>query len=238
MRPIKRGQSHRYVRRTYAKAWLVERLGDYCSYCERPTSSAVEHVLPWGPKKSDTNPPQQSVAQHTRLEHSWNNFLLTCVKCNNFKKERQNPHPYGATRAARRRYYWPDTDNTFRAYEYHPTGDVVAHPALTKHEKSKADSTLHMFGFDSCYDPRKSKRSEVWSCAALHLVSWLASPTDGNLELIASSAKNAGNWSVWVTVFAAQPVVLARLNAVFPGTDRRCFDSRTGIAVPRPKGQL
>lgn len=49
MRPVERGDAPRIYRR-YGDAIgdLEERLGTYCSYCERrlPVSLAVEHVVP------------------------------------------------------------------------------------------------------------------------------------------------------------------------------------------------
>ena len=52
---------------------LQERLGDYCSYCERQieTHLAVEHIKP---KSHDPG-----------LRRAWNNFLLACTNCNSSK---------------------------------------------------------------------------------------------------------------------------------------------------------
>lgn len=231
MRPVQRRRSQRAIQRySDARDLLMDRLGDYCSYCERPTSYAIEHVLPW----EDTI----THRQHPRLEKSWTNFLLTCVKCNNYKAKRQDATPYGQRRLARRRYYWPDTDNTFRAFEYVRTGDVTAHRSLSAPEQTKATDMIHMFGFNAPNDIRRRKRADVWMVAELHLQSWLTSPTPHMLNTIALSAREAGCWSVWRTVFAAHPQVLAHLDRVFPGTALSNFDPHTGVPLPRHKGQL
>lgn len=233
MRPVRRRRCvSRIVDYHDARHLLTERLGDYCSYCERPTAHAIEHALPWGPKG---NPP---VPQHPRLERSWTNLLLACTKCNNYKRHRQDAQPYGDRRQARARYLWPDTDNTFQAFEYFLTGDVKAGAGLAGALPQKAEDTIYMLGFDAPNDIRKHKRAQVWSTADLHLKSWLKAPSAENLDTIVSSARDVGHWSIWRTVFAAHPRVLARLDTVFPGTARSCFDPVTGAPVPRLRGQL
>lgn len=230
MRPVRRRRSmRRIVRYVDARSLLIERLGDYCSYCERPTVHAIEHVLPWEAT--------QAGSQHTRLETSWTNFLLTCHKCNIFKAKRQDATPYNNRLQARERYYWPDTDNTFRAYQYHRTGDVVAHPRLNTTEAAKATATLAIFGFEKD-DLRKHRRADAWVCAELQLGVWTRAPTEQTLDVIMSSAGLSGHWSIWYTVFAAHPRVLARLNKVFPGTARSCFDPQSCATIARRKGKL
>lgn len=80
MRPLDKGAvpragdgAIRFGHYSDAHPHLVERLGDYCSYCERrlPASLAVEHVQP----KSHV----------PELETSWDNFLLACTNCNSVK---------------------------------------------------------------------------------------------------------------------------------------------------------
>ena len=226
MRPIRRGRPPSPVRRYQdARELLALRLGDYCSYCERPTSAAVEHVLPWKNK-------------HPRLKNSWNNLLLTCVKCNNNMAKRQDSTPHGETRAARRRYYWPDSDNTFRALEYGAAGVLRPNPNLSVTEKAKAAATLHILGLDNIGGFRSRKRTGAWTTAELHLRSWRTTPTAENLETIIASATEGGCWSVWRTVFAGEPQVLGRLDAGMPGTARDCFDRVSGAPTKRRKGQV
>lgn len=74
MRPVERGPAPRtYTKYGDAIGDLEERLGIYCSYCERrlPISLAIEHVVP-----KDLHP---------ELEVEWTNFLLACSNCNSVK---------------------------------------------------------------------------------------------------------------------------------------------------------
>ena len=76
MRPVERGTAPRtYSQYSDAIGDLEERLGTYCSYCERrlPISLAVEHVVP-----KDLHP---------ELKTEWTNFLLGCTNCNSVKAD-------------------------------------------------------------------------------------------------------------------------------------------------------
>ncbi len=225
MRPVRRGKYWKRLSKYQdAKSPLMERLGDYCSYCGRPTSYAVEHILPWKNK-------------HARLKTSWTNFLLTCVSCNIYMSKRQDSTPYTNRAAARRRYFWPDTDNTFRAFKYLPLGAIDASPLLPPAQQTTAGATLRMLGFERG-DSRARRRAEVWTAAVLSLAKWQGDPSQSRLEDIIVCAKGWGMWEVWRTVFAGEPRVVLALDQAFPGTDRRCFDKNTGQPISRPKGQL
>jgi len=81
MRPVKRGSSpvqEDYRHHSEAKPDLVSRLGQYCSYCERPISTqlAVEHIQP------------QGLPKYEHLKGRWNNFLLACINCNSTKQDK------------------------------------------------------------------------------------------------------------------------------------------------------
>ena len=76
MRPIERGAAPcAYGDYKEAKQDLVNRLGTYCSYCERriATILAVEHIQ------------AKSLPHYAHLANDWNNFLLACVNCNSSK---------------------------------------------------------------------------------------------------------------------------------------------------------
>ena len=106
MRPIDRGGAPAtYARYEDAKQDLVNRLGSYCSYCERriATLLAVEHIQP------------KALPQYAHLEREWTNFLLSCVNCNSAKL---------TTPIELADYLLPDRDNTFLAYSYAITGMV------------------------------------------------------------------------------------------------------------------
>ena len=59
-----------------AKDYLIQRIGEYCSYCERRRGLDVEHVIP------------RSVAQD--LETEWSNLLLACRNCNSRKSNKND----------------------------------------------------------------------------------------------------------------------------------------------------
>ena len=104
MRPIDRGPAPRaYAEYGDAIGDLVDRLGRYCSYCERrlPTHLAVEHMAP--------------KSLHEGRELDWFNFLLGCVNCNSTK---------GNKDVSDEDVLWPDQHNTMLAIEYSPGGFV------------------------------------------------------------------------------------------------------------------
>lgn len=103
MRPVLRGDTPtdeegraiEYGDYKDARDDLIDRMGDYCSYCEVALHSQVdvEHVQP-----KSLNP---------ELELEWKNFLLACGNCNSIK---------GNKEVELSDYYWPDQDNTLRAF--------------------------------------------------------------------------------------------------------------------------
>ena len=106
MRPIEGGSAPRaYADYGDAIGDLEERLGSYCSYCERrlPISLAVEHMAP--------------KSLHPKRKLDWSNFLLGCVNCNSVKGDRD---------VADKDVLWPDRHNTTLAIEYSSGGFVRA----------------------------------------------------------------------------------------------------------------
>ncbi|MFM7367765.1 MAG: hypothetical protein ACKO2Z_08190, partial [Sphaerospermopsis kisseleviana] len=105
-----------------AKIHLVDQIGHYCCYCEKPVTNVrdVEHILP---------------KQHyPRLQNIWHNFLISCRVCNDIK---------GRSLIRRKNFYWADVDNTFRIFEYNPnSGDVKVNLLLSDTEKAIAKNTL------------------------------------------------------------------------------------------------
>ena len=101
------GHKHPFAQYGHAKQPLIERVGEYCSYCERPGDLHVEHVVP---KSVDGG-----------LETEWTNLLLGCVNCNSRK---------GDKNVSRAGYLWPDIDHTFAAFVYRSGGRVAVNDAL------------------------------------------------------------------------------------------------------------
>ncbi|GAB4292819.1 MAG: hypothetical protein Fur0025_28750 [Oscillatoriaceae cyanobacterium] len=224
MRPIDRGSAPKKFREYKdARGDLIDRLGEYCSYCEMhlDASLAVEHVQP------------QSSSPHLTLV--WDNFLLGCTNCNSTKKDKQITLNY---------YYWPDRDNTFRAFEYCQGGIVRVSGSLTATEQQCAQNTLELTGLDrtpknnpSASNRRWLNRREAWDIAERAMKNLTKNNTSEMREQIIETAKAKGFWSVWMTVFRDDRDMLDRLIKAFPGTCQSCFNSQCQ-PVPRPGGAL
>lgn len=191
---------------TYADAapYLMKRLGRYCSYCERkiPTSLAVEHVIPKSHKPA--------------LERVWSNFLLACVNCNSHK---------GSQPVDLNDYLWPDTDDTFSAFTYEPSGAIKVAAGLDSLQLAKAQALLSLVGLDktpeqtSAADYRHKDRIEQWGKAKVAfdiLQRTSAQSIEKTRTAIVTLATDG--YSIWATVFRADPFVLNALEKKYPGT--------------------
>jgi len=232
MRPLERGpcpldatgQPLCFVTYQEARPELMERLGEYCSYCERrlSASAAVEHIEP------------RHHASHRALD--WDNFLLACANCNSTK---------GAQPTLSLDVYLPDKDNTARAFQYAEAGLVSPHPELGPEQQDKARRTLKLLGLDKtpanaprATDRRWLHRREAWEIAQRSLRRWQRKRDDPDLrESIIDSARAQGLWSIWMAVFETEPELRQALIDAFPGTCRSCFDTSTR-PVARPGGSL
>ena len=229
MRPVNKGQapcSYSEYRDAYQD--LVDRIGDYCSYCERQieTHLAVEHIQP---KSRD---PQ--------LRNEWSNFLLACVNCNSCK---------GNTDVDLTEFFWPDSDNTLLAFDYLEDGRLSQHPSLASGDRAIAQATIELFGLDrepGHIDPSKRptssdihwrRRQEAWQLAQKELNRLRNQDTENIRELIVKVATGRGLFSIWMKVFEDDSDMRNRLIRGFKGTAEDCFNSN-GNAVPRPGGQI
>ncbi len=195
-----------------ARTPLMERLGDYCSYCELPCNEGpdVEHVQP--------------KSLQPDLERDWTNLLLSCVFCNSTK---------GKQAVALNDYLWPDRDNTFSAFTYErdraPKPSVRLDPLLG----TKATATLELLGLErepghpllTKNDRRWSKRKDAWDKAARARSYLESQPSEQMRAIIVDMALSTGFWSVWMTVFAEDRDMLRRFLSCFPGTWVKCFDA-------------
>lgn len=201
MRPVTRpacpipqpGDYHAYL------APLRLAFGAFCSYCERPDKLDVEHVVP--------------TSSQPALKLDWNNLLLGCARCNRDFKRSNNPSRVG--------YIWPDTHDTYNAFEYLVDGRVKAAlgPAqleadaiadLVKLEDSQHQSVLNL------------GRRNAFKIAQYMLQSY----QNGHASLDNVVVQvNQGYWSVWMTVFSGEPAVVAALidPQYFPGTATQYF---------------
>ena len=241
MRPVARGPhpqdaDGRDVHyRTYAQARreLIQRLGEYCSYCEmhQDASLAVEHVRP---KK----PPDDVAVDQTR-ELDWNNFLLSCPNCNSTK---------GNTDVVMNDYLWPDRDNTFQALKYSEGGLVCPADGLNADIASKAERIIELVGLDKtpnddkASDRRWLNRKEAWDIAVQKRAELAHVDNDDFRDVFRTAIINIcqakGYWSIWMTVFKDDADMLRRLILAFPGTCTDCFNGNAGYCpTARPGGQ-
>ena len=235
MRPVERGSvpidSTTGVQISFrehgdAKPKLLQRVGKYCSYCEKPLTHLidVEHILP------KTHFPQ--------LKTNWHNFLISCRVCNDIK---------GHSAIKRKDFYWSDVDNTFRMFEYNLGGELKVNSSLSITEQVIAKNTLDLLGLDrkpghSKYKDRSADERWRERFTALRI----AQEAFGDLQdndtsqmrnQIVRNAQGQGFWSVWMTVFQNDPDMLNRLIAAFPGTCKSCFDAQ-GNPIHRPRGRI
>jgi uncharacterized protein (TIGR02646 family) len=227
MRPVDKGTAPAATYANYAAALpdLEQRLGRYCSYCERyiATNLAVEHV--------------QAKSLVPALALTWSNFLLACVNCNSCK---------GDTPVTVADYLWPDCDNTLRAFEYRTGGVVATHSALAAPVRAKAQASAALVGLDRVpgaatpptqSDLRWLKRFETWRKANDALRRLSQNDTVELREQIVDTAIATGLFSIWWTVFAADGNMRSRLRAAFVGTCSNSFDANENLQA-RPGGQL
>ena len=234
MRPVERGDvpvdenGNAVAFKAYgdAREYLIERLGDYCSYCEMQFSTpAVEHIQP--------------KSLEPALEKDWDNFLLACPYCNSNKGDK----PINTSNF--HEYFWADCDNTFRAFRYEKDRAPQINLTLNAINQQIAQNTLELTGLDrepthaklTDKDRRWIKRNEAWSKAELAIKRLNQQSTDLMREQIIDAATSTGFWSVWMTVFADDVDMRQRLIDAFCGTSSNCFDVATQ-AIPRNGGQI
>ena len=191
-----------------AAPYLKQRLGRYCSFCERVVrvSLAVEHKLP--------------KRHHPDLERSWDNFLLACGNCNSMK---------GTQVAGVTEVLWPDSDDTFGALEYLESGRIQPRHAPAVNTEACAAATLRLVGLDrelfsSNTDHRWIDRLEVWSQAVASREQVMANDTPALRRLVTDSAAAIGGFSIWMEVFRDDPAMRQALCKRFPGTALRSPD--------------
>lgn len=230
MRPVHRGRApHRnYSKYQDAIGDLENRLGTYCSYCERrlPICLAVEHVVP--------------KSRSRQLSKSWSNFLLGCTNCNSVKKAKPTND---------RDFLWPDKDNTLRAFSYVQGGLVNIANGLSPQVESKADKLRRLVGLHrhpgflrnidkpTARDNRWSQREEVWQLAVRHKKTLIDNNSTTVRSLIVDAARGYGFFSVWMSVFENDRDMRRRFFAAFMGTAPNCFDAQWR-PIARPGGRL
>ena len=230
MRPIERGPAPQvYARYEDAKQDLVNRLGLYCSYCERriATLLAVEHIQP------------KALPPYAHLELGWENFLLGCVNCNSAKGDKD---------VILSKLLLPDRDNTFAAFRYDPLGTVEITASLGAGVSVMAESTRDLTALNRLSHAdwndqamfsaleRVSQRVQAWVQASEALADYQSGRTTA--RAVAREAAGCGFFSIWMAAFEGILEVRRELIAIFPGTAADCFDSSTLPVTPRPPNGL
>jgi uncharacterized protein (TIGR02646 family) len=231
MRPVKRGnspQNQDFVPFDCAKLFLISRLGQYCSYCERriATNLAVEHI--------------QSQHLNPHLTGTWTNFLLACVNCNSTKSKKS---------VVLSDVLLPDRDNTFAAFIYTMDGRVEPSSiTISQGLFQIAQKTLALTGLDKKISvaldengkeiaiDRVSQRLEVWAVAEDAKTDIDASPNNNAVRRGAiRTAQGYGFFSIWMKVFERDIDMRNRLIDAFAGTrESGCFDVHANIVTPAP----
>ncbi|MCG8004234.1 MAG: HNH endonuclease [Candidatus Thiodiazotropha lotti] len=228
MRPVERGEApQEYAKYGDAIGDLEERLGNYCSYCERrlPASLAVEHMSP------------KDLVPERKLD--WDNFLLGCVNCNSVK---------GVKNLDDEACFWPDRDNTLRAIQYEAGGFVSVADDLGPTNRERAVETINLVGLDrhgglvgkkpARRDKRWSQRDEAWEAAVMARNNYdELNQCEAARNLVIQAAVGLGFFSVWLKVFGQYPEVIVRLIEAFKGTSADCFGADFSF-VNRPGGLI
>ena len=222
MRPVEKGPwppdpanptlPKKYAPFDQAKDDLIAALGEYCSFCEweQPYSSlAVEHVQ--AKKYRDA----AGVAIYAHLSESWENFLLACRHCNSIKGNQNVALPGN---------YMPHLTNTWHCFVLGPGGIVEVNPHLAAPALAAAETLMKLVGLDrrpghprySPKDRRWEKRFNAWQLAEQYEPEYAAGRI--TVQTVCDLAVPRGFWSVWMTVFAAHPLVQQALVVAFQGT--------------------
>lgn len=223
MRPVRKGSAYKYKDGDeYPKACdgLGERLGWYCSYCERPERNgiAVEHIQP------------KALPAFAHLECVWSNFLLACSSCNSCKLKKGGDI---------QDWLIPDRDNTFAAFVYRQDGVVEVRPGLDSIASLQAQATLDFLNLDKADRKRLQRerliqRMEIWLEALDARRDWETQPINEMANRIVAGAKYAGFFSIWMAAFEDVPEMRRRFIEAFPGTEARCFNEETQPVFRHP----
>lgn len=218
MRPVNKGDAPKVGLKKYqdAEPYLENRIGPYCSFCELP----LQHVPEVEHKESKSKGGE---------ELEWGNFLLSCKYCNTRKGDI-------VKKGDLEQYLWPDTDDTFHAFNYEedlPRVNVEYLNQKADGSCQKAVNLLKLVKLDNRpakneRDRRFFARNEAKNNALMSREGWLSMETpldrDTYLETIVMLAKASGFFSVWMTVFKDIKVVKRALLNSFPGTRKEYFE--------------
>jgi uncharacterized protein (TIGR02646 family) len=230
MRPVDKGQIERdFNPYQDAQQPLVNRLGKFCSYCERWIASAihVEHKMP--------------KANYSQLKFKWKNFLLSCSNCNSGKSSGE---------LVLNDYFWPDTDNTARAFVYDSEGRVFPNSNLPPELYQKAEETWKLMGLNrhpdvqqndfrkpSDKDSRWLDRKREWQKAQRINEQLKSGVSEQKILELLPDILDKAMFSVWYEVFNGYPHIREKIIDNFKNTAVDCFDANYDLQK-RPSGQI
>ncbi len=200
--PQSQGVPVSFARYQDAASYLKDRLGRYCSFCERSikVGLAVEH--------------KQPRSHRPDLECDWTNLLLACGNCNGCKAAQQ---------VAAADAMWPDEHDTLDALVYLPSGRITPRAGLSEDAARRAAGPLQLVGLDRTplstpADHRWPDRLEIWRHAQQSLADYRCHPSPRMLKRIVETAVTMGGFSIWMAAFAEHADVRHALIKSFPGT--------------------
>lgn len=224
MRPVDRGEHPKeedgsariYTSYSNARRDLIDRMGQYCSYCNQklPASLAVEHVQP--------------KSLFPALELEWENFLLACTNCNSTK---------GNKPVDLNDYLWPDVHNTDLAFVYTQDGKVQVNTNLNSQLQQKAQNLLDLVGLEkyednyTASDRRWKNRKNTFSKVAESLKLFESALSKGAgeefINVLGNYASDNGFFSIWLQIFTNYSQVRKKIIQSFVGTAANAFDINT-----------
>ncbi len=218
---IKRVKDHKDWRKD-----LIDRIGDYCVYCELKltVSPQVEHVI------------AANIASALKL--TWENLLLACRPCNGAKSDKPCPPTT---------HYLPDMHNTYLAFQlnfqFNPKQDneegafITYSSTLDANQKVKAQNTIELCALDEdttnkrypdrVTDLRWKERYSAYREAnelRTDWDEWGNTMKDKFIKLLMKVALGKGFFSIWFYKFDDVPEIKKALVESFPGTAKNCFD--------------
>lgn len=227
MRPVAKGDTPKDDAGTeiefseYARArhYLIDRIDEYCSYCERkiPANLAVEHVQP-----KDLYP---------LLELEWDNLLLGCTNCNSTK---------GVKDVNLSDYVFPHKGNSFSLFKYNAKGLVEPADNLPADLNTKAKAMIDLVGLDKKAprkgtvawmkdtDRRQKHRGEAIIFSEDYRKKYSNADQavrDMMRSFIIEAALDKGFWSIWMHAFEAFPEVQKEIINSYKGTNTTYFRS-------------
>lgn len=235
MRPVDKGASPiegDFAEYQDAIPHLINRLGNYCSYCERrfEVGLAVEHICP--------------KISNKELEKKWSNFLIACTQCNSAKGNTEIKPEQKSL------YVWPDEDDTYHMIVYPAQSAYQAKPAigLSDNERERVINTINLVNINrttneynrTTYKDKLIKRQEVAKesirqrnsyMIAKFLVDNASDPISQQLAIenyqnikttILNSVSEYGCWSIWMKEFEDIPEIKNCLLNL-SGTNRTYF---------------